>query len=384
MRFALFWTFGTAIFFSCETGAVQEAKEDPLRTAAKWLWLQQGRDGGWHSPKYGFLKGGETYTAFAMYALSLVPDSVWKPEETAVNRGLNFIREHIRQNGVLGTGDSGILEYPNYATAYALRVLIHHNREEDRGRIATVVQYLRKEQFEGNRGISDTMAAYGAWGFGETNLKYGEFGYVDISHTRRVTEALNAAEQLDTHAIRACRSFLRLCQKHPADARVRAKSGGRKTGVPFDGGFFYSPVIEGANKGKSDSGNDSVPAYFKSYATATCDGILSLLGTGATPGRNPDLDSAISWLRKRPEMDPPPGLPLDELEPWYKAMHYYHLMVRAEVYRKLGWDCGEIGRILSAEQYEDGHFENRMSPLMKEDDPVLATCMAVIAMSNCR
>lgn len=382
---------GTKYFFvllllivGCSDDPVNQSSTDPLARSAQWLWDQQAEDGGWHSEKYGFLKGGETWTAFTMYALSLVPDSAYSPAPEKVDKALDFIVSNVKPNGALGVGDSMVIEYPNYATAYGYRVLKKYDRAQDREVMLKMEVYLAGEQYEDSRGIGDTSLVYGAWGFGELGLEDGEYGYVDISHTRRVMEARRESGNFEPPSQELAKMFLRVCQKNPKDSRMQPLVRDFTKKIPFDGGFYYSPVILAANKGKIDDGNDSIAQHFKSYATATCDGVLAWLATSEIPGECEELDAGIEWLKNHPQLDPPPGLPEDELEPWYLAMHYYHLMVRAEVYKKLDWDRSEIEKMLVAEQKGDGHFENAMSPLMKEDDPILATAMSIIALASCR
>ena len=53
----------------------------------------------------------------------------------------------------------------------------------------------------------------------------------------------------------------------------------------FDGGFYFSPIVLGANKGRIErsAGDEPSRAFFRSYATATCDGVLALLAAGVDP-----------------------------------------------------------------------------------------------------
>jgi hypothetical protein len=64
-------------------------------------------------------------------------------------------------------------------------------------------------------------------------------------------------------------------------------------------------------------------------------------------------------------------------------VYYYHLAVRAEVETALG-RAGRlrtaIVRELAARQRSDGSFANEANHLMKEDDPLLATALAVVAL----
>ena len=46
----------------------------------------------------------------------------------------------------------------------------------------------------------------------------------------------------------------------------------------FDGGFYFSPIVLRANKGRLDT-NGEIP-FWQSYATATCEGLLALTAAG--------------------------------------------------------------------------------------------------------
>src|SRR6478672_238308 len=48
---------------------------------------------------------------------------------------------------------------------------------------------------------------------------------------------------------------------------------------PFDGGFYFSPIVLTANKGREERDKRGM-YYYRSYATATCDGLLALLACG--------------------------------------------------------------------------------------------------------
>lgn len=97
------------------------------------------------------------------------------------------------------------------------------------------------------------------------------------------------------------------------------------------------------------------------------------------------MKAAATWLDKNPAIDHPAGIPQDDPTPWYVAVHYYHVAVRAEAWgalkRKGDWQA-EIERHLAALQRANGSFLNEHSPLMKENDPVLCTALAVVALAN--
>ena len=370
------------LFFQCgnkETHPPSKA-ETILTKACQFLWEKQSKDGGWHSETHGLLKGGQAWTPFILFALMDIPNGIYQRPEKKVDKALDFIRKHINREGALGLADPDVLEYPNYATAYALRILIKQGNDADKPLIAMMKNYLVQQQFVEHRGISEQDLVYGGWGFGETNLLKGQSGHIDLSHTRRILQALKETGHSDSGTYKKAKVFLRLLQKHPLETRKQPLvTQGEKVQVDYDGGFYFSPNILDANKAGSEN-----QSYFRSYATATCDGVLALLAAGYRRDDEP-VQAAIQWLENRPDLSHPQGIPKNDPEQWHKVIFYYHLSVRSEVYQILDWQDNWRGRIidlLSQKQQENGSFFNPYGAPNKEDDPLLATAMVVSIIEN--
>jgi squalene-hopene/tetraprenyl-beta-curcumene cyclase len=367
-----------------------------LARAADWLWSQQDSDGGWHSGHYALLKSGQAYTPFVLHTLLDVPHSIYQAPAGGVERALQFLRKQINQQGVLGLADPDILEYPNYATSYALRCFVQAGTSEDQPLIKRMRDYLIDQQYRTEHGFGPEHLAHGGWGFGGV-LKNGSPGHMDLAHTRRVLEALRSSGHIPEDTTQRAEVFLALVQRDPEDPRrqptlqeevhrawlntIRIAVGKEYT-IPFDGGFYFSPIVLGANKGREKL--SVAGSYFCSYASATCDGILSLLATGAGQ-QDRRIKAAVNWLQEHPQIHYPAGVPQEHPEPWGEAIHFYHLAVRGEVSSRLdlpgSWRT-DIVRELAARQAKDGSYQNKMSPLMKEDDPLLATTLAVQALKH--
>lgn len=352
-----------------------------LSDACDYLWQAQADDGGWHSNHHGFLKGGQAWTPFVLYALLQVPDSIYEPKPEQVDAAFQFIASRLVGDSVLGIHDPDILEYPNYATAYAVRVMQAHRPSQYEKQIAAMCNYLAAQQFDQYRQIQPENAAFGGWGFGETMLPAGDVGHLDLSHTRRVLQAL--ATQEDRYAFERAKSqtFLAMCQKWPSD--LRPQPGMQKPGVEhiFDGGFYYSPIIGDANKGKRVVPQADGEWYYQSYATATCDGALALLSAGVAQD-DPRVQAAATWLRTNAELAFPEGIPHEDVNQWHQVMKFYHLSVRAEAMAALEMEGSwrqEIQKILQGSQAANGSFANPHGKLNKEDDPLMCTALAIIA-----
>ncbi len=358
-----------------------DSTDEALSRSAAWLWARQGRDGGWHSMHYGLLESGQAYTPIVLHALMRVPETVCPRPAGGVERALGFMRRHVSPAGVLGVADPDLLEYPNYSTAYALQCFVEHGDDADRALIGRMTRYLVNEQYGANDGLSAGHVAYGAWGFGGDRIG-GGIGHLDVAHTRRVLDALRAANGAESKVMHRAHQFLRVVQRF-TPTRCGTPPRPRTLGA-FDGGFYFSPVVVAANKGREH--DDDRGRHFRSYATATCDGLLALLSAGVDQ-QDPRVQAGVAWLVAHPEWDYPSGIPRDHPDAWGAALHYYHLAVRSEVHARLGWtpeSRAGLRSILVPAQHEDGHFENDLSHLMKEDDPILATTLATIALAHAR
>lgn len=371
-----------------------------LRNACQYLWSQQADDGGWHSPQYAVMRSGQALTPFVLHSLLQVPEPVCPRPEGGVERALDFIRKHADEQGALGHSDPDIVEYPVYSTAYAVLCLkriedyYHLQRVENDQLLARMEAFVAKAQFDETDGFAPNDRAYGGWGL-DAAQQPGQPGHMDLAHTRRALQAIRAptgpflqrtGPSFDRPAIyRRAGEFLKLMQKHPAAAERQPTIEGfsRSTSqLPFDGGFYFSPVVLAANKGREELKDAK---YFRSYATATCDGILALLAAGV-PRDDGRVVRAIDWLKAHDDINYPQGVPTDQPEPWGKAIRFYHYAVRAEAYAALDWPGDwrtQLAAAVIRHQAADGSFRNTVSPLMKEDDPILCTALATIALSHC-
>jgi len=363
------------------------ARQTLARTAI-YLWGKQSPDGSWRSETYGLLKYGQSFTPFVLFALSEIPSGVATPPDGAIERAMNFLRRMGNEEGFHGRTDPDVLDYPNYATAYALRCFLRYGKKDDKKRIEKMTEYLLGQQFSEVTGFNPDSPVYGGWGFG-INHRPTLSSFVDLSHTRRVLAALAAANKVDAKTKGKAKRFLSLLQKNPKEKRSPLIHTTKPIASgfippPYDGGFFSSPNVSYANKGRLAKDPFTGRSYYRSYATATCDGVLALLALGVPKTDNRVLD-AIRWLERHSSWKRPPGIPPEHSEPWDESMIYYHCATRSEVFNKLAiagdWNQA-LHAFLSERQSEDGSFVNLHGRLMKEDDPILCSTLALIALSN--
>ncbi len=339
--------------------------------AADYLWSQQAADGGWHSTTHGLLKGGDAYTPYILFHLLEAAPADVRKRRAEVGDALAFIRQRTNANGALGFSNPLILEYPNYATAYGVRALARYGGKEDAARIETMRVYLRNQQFGALRGLREEDPAYGGWGFGEEGLPDGHAGHVDLSHTRRVLQALDQVG--GSYEKEAAGVFLAHLQNRQLIDTPHADL--------YDGGFHYAPVFL-ANKGAITTVEDFT--VFHSYATATCDGLLALNALGVAR-EAPAIRDGLAWLARNDSLTFPQGIPRDTPASWDRVMFYYHIAVRAEVYAHYGWPSGKrqaLYSLLAENVRTDGAYLNPAGAPNKENDPLLATTMALIALHH--
>ena len=97
--------------------------EVATRRAVRWLLHEQQPDGSWRSPQYGVLRGGQAYTPFVLHTLLTLPPRLSSLEKSSIDTAVAFIKSQMNEDGALGYQDKDVLEYPVYATSYAIRAL---------------------------------------------------------------------------------------------------------------------------------------------------------------------------------------------------------------------------------------------------------------------
>lgn len=351
-------------------GPDSRAAEIAIRRAVGFLWDAQDADGGWHSRTYGLLRSGQSLTPFVLDALLQVPPDLVPLPAEKVDRALAFLRRHIGADGAVGCSDPMLQDYPNYATALAAQAFCSAHRPGWEPSAAALVACLRRQQFTEDGDWTPEDPAYGAWGMGGQPRLPPDPGQVDLSMTRHVLEALRAARAADDDpAFVKARAFLRRCQNFdPHDATA-------------DGGFFFSPVVLGANK----AGHDG--QRYRSYGSATADGILALLAAGASED-DPRVKAAVNWLvTHHPRDGSPPGFEGTRTGFAPEGLRFYYAAAAARVLRRFrvastaGGDDWRAHLVEDwvRDQRPDGSWANA-TVFMKEDDPLIATALAVTAL----
>ena len=364
-------------------GGKQKEKQlanEILQQACTYLSSKQLSDGSWRSDEYGLLKSGQSLTPFILDAYLDTPFQKSHKHNQLIEKSINFLRQK-NNHGVHGKCDPDFLDYPNYSTSYALRCFLKFGQEKDDEKIKKMIQYLQDQQFSEKYGFDLNSPPYGGWGFG-INQKPTLGSFVDLAHTRRVLQSLNHANAITNQIKNRSEYFLNRLQK-----RKQAPNNYRTNWIPkygYDGGFFSSPTIAYANKGRTRIDQNSGQEYFRSYSTATCDGVLSIIALGYQSSSQ-EIKDAKLWLKQNQDWELPSGVPRDDPSPWAESMKLYNLMVLSETYCALkipgNWQ-NKIINFLAERQRPDGSFRNMKGRLMKEDDPLISTTYAIIALNH--
>ncbi len=319
-------------------------RADASHRAASYLWTRQARDGGWHSETYGLLRSGQSLTGLVLDTLLQASPSA---PAAGAEKAVAFLRRHTDAEGCLGRSDNAAFDYPNYATALMILSLARMNRSTP-----DITRYLRSQQFAAENGWSRDHLVYGAWGVGGQRRIPPHTGHVDLSMTRHVLQALAAAgAAANDPAFVAARVFVERCQNP-------------------DGGFFFSTVVEEANKAGSHHGR------YLSYGSATADGLLCLLAMQDRM-HSDRVRAAVRWIRQNHIEDRVPGFDAHPDRRWEVGLAYYYAAASNEAFRLLGMEPPPH-RALSR-QRADGSFANPEG-LVKEDDPLIATALALRAL----
>jgi hypothetical protein len=207
-----------------------------------------------------------------------------------------------------------------------------------------------------------------------------------LSATTFALDALKAAGVTDPKPYEGAETFLRRCQN-------------------ADGGFHFIYDDPVRNKAGSPDPPPANPTRFHSYGSTTADGLRALSITqpiryrledeAAKPviivrGNPTPMINAWFWLEKHFRADAHPGVYIPQHERNREAVYYYYAASVSKALRHMGaktaggkdW-AAALGAELTKRQKPDGSWVNPVE-LVRENDPIVATSNAVVALANCR
>jgi len=331
-----------------------------LDRGADYLLKQQGDDGLWHSQTYGVFREGEALTPHVLTTLMVL-----KPNDPRTRRGVDAVAAWVGLDG----GVSIDLSNPVYGGSEASWVMLMAYRREQMAFVGLVQSY----QFNEAHGWTAADAQFGGW----TDAP--------MLPTRPVSDAAAAGRDANVSATLFAVGALRLGGVGPGDPAIQRARDFVLRCRNNDGGFFFSPSDPARNKA-GPTGADADGARFHSYGSATADAVRVLLAAGV-PRDNPAVVRGRAWLVEHFDANQHPGSFNPDREVLRDSYYFYWCWTAAHAFDRLGeppdtW-APALARALLDRQREDASFANRFTD-GKEDDPLVATPLALAAMRICR
>jgi len=372
----------------------EERWDGALAAAAQFLIDHQDADGAWRSDTYGVFKDGPSLTPLVLETLLGLPSM--ERTKIACRKGAEYLAGLVGADGTVDEGPRG-LNYPVYTAAYSVRAL-SSSRIIDLGDFRDArnawLRYLRQRQLAEDLGWQASDKQYGGWGYSSQVPRKPRVGEPtppltesNLSATICALEALQAAGcSADDPAFRQALIFVQRCQNFTENVS-------QQDPAFDDGGFFFiydDPVRNKAGlAGKDRKGRER----FASYGSATADGLRALLVCGL-PSDHPRVRAAWSWLETHFDLSFHPGKYATDREMNRQAVYFYYSLSLAKALQtlaamnvatrtqRLHWPK-ELTEEMVRLQSPDGSWTNKVV-LVREDDPLVATCFAVQAINVCR
>lgn len=352
-----------------------------------FLVAAQGADGAWRSNTYGFLREGWALTAACTKSLVFLP--VDAAGAAAAQRGLDCLAGALGPDGEVDGARLG-LAYPVYTAALSTIAFAAAPGDPALWRVPREawLRLLSRHQLAPELGWSEDDAAFGGWSYAAEPLRKGSGApfEADLSSTLFALGALRlAGVGPDDLRVRRALRFVERCQNLPLEDEA-------PDAARDDGGFFLSPSVALQDKA-GGAWNTPLRLRAASYGSATADGLRALLRCGL-PLDDPRVRAAQAWLESRFDAARVPaagdGARPGELEAaWtYGCWSLAHALVETGRFELQGpsgardWG-GELARELLARQRPDGAWSNPHT-LLKEDDPLVATPLALAALALAR
>ncbi len=351
------------------------ADEKPVDKAIQWLMKQQDESGAWKSKHYGAMKQGAATTSLALYSLSMTSKATREKHRDAIEKAFSFLEPGTLARGRVANPD-GSLDHPVYSTAMLLIAAHRFERNFDAEQVEVLLDFLMRSQCVEGRGFESDNPNYGGWDVIGPNVMPGKTSGTNVSVTRFVLEAYSLYDSNDNLKLKLDDATMARVEKSKQKAVQWLK---RIHGMNSDGGFRFSAQPGSAlNKSKTADGTP------RSYGSATCDGLLALHFGGIAGGDT--YDEGWTWQKTHAKASEVPGFDEDEQSNWPRALQFYHLQSLARttsVCPDRDWAKlmqSEVSSALELAQRDDGRFENE-SALMRENDPLIATSFAIVALS---
>lgn len=335
----------------------------PLARGVHAIAKLQGEDGAWHSEYYGNLKQGAAVTSLVIDTISRTPANIRKEHTAALREAYGFLRQGLKEKGQIVNPD-GSPDFPTYGAALTLSAVSKMKIGASEKETQKLVEFLITAQLGKRREFDADSPHFGGWDLMGLTPLLGKTSGTNVSITRHAMEAL---ANIKTDAARQS-----LARGLKWTTHVQNLKG--------DGGFYFTPgQHEVANKAGGD--DDSV----RSYGSTTCDGLLCLAAAGVKP-TDPRFEKAVAWIIKHDSTELVPGFKKDDQTGWREGLRYYYYAGLARCLKHLPPDraadiAQRLKKQLTKSQQKNGLWSNESSR-MREDDPLIASCFAIIALTE--
>ena len=333
--------------------------DQSLAAATEFLVRSQSPDGPWRSDIYGTFKNGTALTPFAVVALQSANTA---PE--ARRKGAAYLAAMVTAEVTINEGPDG-LDFPVYTASLSVIALSHPENKHHLPARDAWLRYLLDRQLTEKLGWKEGEKEYGGWGYCRALPTKPEAKELappliesNLSATVFALEALRAAGASDGKIYEKAHAFVRSCRND-------------------DGGFHFIYDDPVRNKAGAESGD---LRRFHSYGSTTADGARAMALCG-----HPD-PQAVRWLHEHFRVDRHPGHYIPTHESNRDAVYYYYAASAAKSLRQSKAESDRSAKLaaeLIRRQQHDGSWSNPVE-LVRENDPIVATCHAVTAIAECR
>jgi len=346
-----------------------------LTLGVDYLLAQQSKDGAWRSDVYATFKDGTALTPLAVTALQEAHDAgIRTPAiEVAIKNGCAFLANFTKPDGTITPPTDGF-DYPIYTASLTLKAFMHPTAKDYAKYRDAWVKYIKERQLTEKLGWKPEEKQYGGWGYCRVIPKKPEPGEFappliesNLSATLFALEALKAAGETDAEVYKKAAEFVLRCQND-------------------DGGFHF--IYDDPVRNKAGVANTE-PQRFHSYGSTSADGFRAL-GFCLLPEHEKRAAAATEWLKKNFRADHHPGTYVKAHEPNRDAVYYYYAASVAKAFRdhKLTLPNGrdwaaELSYELAIRQAKDGSWTNPVE-LVRENEPLVASSNAILALARCR
>ena len=353
---------GFAYAYGCSHKDERVTKiDEALKSGTQYLLSVQIPEGAWKSTRYPVFRDGYSLTPLVSLALQ----ASGGPAE-ALDKAAEFMLNMSKEA-------TGKLIFPVYCLSMMLLAYADRKSAKWALKREEILSYLRKHQMDADLGWNTEDLPFGGWGESVKPYEKPAAGRMieenrapNLSNTMFALEALQAGGlQSGDAPLLAGLKFVERCQNFGDDK---------------DGGFFFSPTHKKQNKA----------GEFHSYGSTTADGIRALLAAGAKPD-SPRVKAARKWLLTNFNAEKNPGdFPKDRRR-WCDGLLYYWGWSASLALQKSTlpgearnplW-ATELADSILRRQKKDGTWANTEA-LLLEDDPLVATFMAIGTLARCR